>query len=250
MSNYDLNHELIIRLRISLIHSTAIYGRLVVCREIVLSFKDFKVNSPTYNGFRSRLLIFTLKLFYLVPSIIDCLHFLIIIRRKPINNLLIPAPMIVSSRTIIMLFAFLVIISACKSSNTAVVASSHESDFNDLENMEEASLMLADDMMPISRTIRQDLESYFQAFSELSLKEKEKRQQHIEYGMKYFQDNDTPVLIVVNILGDKKVYDEPTTIVNYLDYLKYTRKNPHTIGTFELNDDGKISKLELIVKTL
>lgn len=151
------------------------------------------------------------------------------------------------SRTLIIFFLSVVILIGCKSS-TSIVASSHDSDFSELEST--AAVMSEDDLMPLSKTLRQDLESYFQEFSELSLSEHEKRQRHIDYGMKYFQDNETPVLIVVNLMKDRKVYDQPTTIVNYLDYLKYTRKNPHTINNFELNDDGKISKLELIVKTL
>ncbi|MEL7004651.1 MAG: hypothetical protein AAFN93_18230 [Bacteroidota bacterium] len=158
--------------------------------------------------------------------------------------------MITNDRTILLLFVCALLVGACKSSSTAIVASTHDSDFSRFDNTEAGTLMLEENMMPISRTIRKDLEDYFQEFSELALTETEKRQDHIDYGMKYFQDNDTPVLIVVNVFGDKKVYDEPTTIVNYLDYLKYTRKNPHTIGNFELNDNGKISKLELIVKTL
>ncbi len=156
--------------------------------------------------------------------------------------------MIAFGRTVMTILIFVVILNACKSSSSSLVASTHESDFTDLEN--NSSSMLEEDLMPLSRTLRQDLEDYFQEFSELSLSEQQKRQEHIEYGMKYFQDNDTPVLIVVNMMSNKKVYDEPTTIINYLDYLKYTRKNPHTIHNFELNDNGKISKLELIVKTL
>lgn len=156
--------------------------------------------------------------------------------------------MIAFGRTIMTLLLFVVIFSSCKTSSNVLVASSHDSDFTESE--EEATSMLEQDLMPLSRTLRQDLENYFQEFSELSLTEQQKRQQHIEYGMKYFERNDTPVLIVVNTVRDKKVYDEPTTIVDYLDYLKYTRKNPHTINNFELNDSGKISKLELIVKTL
>lgn len=157
--------------------------------------------------------------------------------------------MIASIRTVCAILLFSLICSACQTSSQ-LVASTHDSDFPNGQNGNSEMAMLEKDLMPISRTIRQDLENYFQEFSELALTEHEKRQRHIDYGMKYFQDDDTPVLIVVNQMESKKIYDEPTTIVNYLDYLKYTRKNPHTINNFELNDNGKISKLELIVKTL
>ena len=133
-----------------------------------------------------------------------------------------------------------VITASCKTSTTAVSAT----DAN-LASMDQG------DMHHISRTLRKDLEDFFQEFSELSFDQEEKRQEQIEYGLTYFHNNETPVLIVVNLLDDQqKIYDEPMTIVNYLDYLKHTRKNPHTINNFELNDEGKITMLELVTKTL
>ncbi len=105
-----------------------------------------------------------------------------------------------------------------------------------------------DDMLRVSGTIRQDLENYFNEFSKLSLDDEEKRESYLSKGLSWFQDASTPVLIIVNEVNGKKIYDKPTTIEQYLDYLKHTRQSPHTINNFELNEAGRITKLELTLK--
>ena len=61
----------------------------------------------------------------------------------------------------------------------------------------------------------------------------------------YFESNDSPVLIILQELNGKIFYDRPTTIENYLYYLKDLKKNYHQIEEMNLNNDDKINKLVL-----
>lgn len=64
----------------------------------------------------------------------------------------------------------------------------------------------------------------------------------------YFESNDSPVLIILQTLNGKVFYDRPTTIENYLYYLKDLKKNYHEIREMNLNNDDKIDKLILASK--
>lgn len=61
-----------------------------------------------------------------------------------------------------------------------------------------------------------------------------------------FESEQTPVLIVISEQDGQKDYDKPTTIKNYLNYLKDQHKNINRVGSAQLNDKGKIKELELI----
>lgn len=64
-----------------------------------------------------------------------------------------------------------------------------------------------------------------------------------------FASPDVPVLIIIHESADgTKDYDEPTTILNYMNYLKDQGKNLNRIYKVETNDNGKITTLELIRK--
>jgi len=64
-----------------------------------------------------------------------------------------------------------------------------------------------------------------------------------------FASADVPVLIIINETADGvKDYDQPTTIKNYLNYLKDQDKNLNNIYGFKTNAQGKITELELIRK--
>ncbi len=61
-----------------------------------------------------------------------------------------------------------------------------------------------------------------------------------------FASDQTPVLIVISKEGEEKDYDKPTTIRDYLNYLKDQKKNVNRISNLVTNDAGKIKEVELI----
>jgi hypothetical protein len=60
-----------------------------------------------------------------------------------------------------------------------------------------------------------------------------------------FASSETPVLIVISGSGDQKDYDKPTTIKNYLNYLKDQKKNINRIENLQFDNSGKITEVEL-----
>jgi hypothetical protein len=69
--------------------------------------------------------------------------------------------------------------------------------------------------------------------------------QSINEALSMFASPDTPVLIVISESGGLKDYDRPTTIREYLHYLKDQKKNINTISSIKVNDAGKITEVEL-----
>jgi len=67
----------------------------------------------------------------------------------------------------------------------------------------------------------------------------------INEALAMFASPQTPVLIVVSESGGQKDYDRPTTIVDYLNYLKDQKKNPNKISNVQVDSSGKITELEL-----
>lgn len=61
-----------------------------------------------------------------------------------------------------------------------------------------------------------------------------------------FTSPDTPVLIVISEENGQKDYDRPTTIKDYLNYLKDQKKSINTISAMKVDGSGKITELELI----
>lgn len=68
----------------------------------------------------------------------------------------------------------------------------------------------------------------------------------IQETLSLFASPTVPVLIVINESNGIVDYDKPTTIANYLNYLKDTGANNNSIKNVELNSAGKIIELELI----
>jgi hypothetical protein len=54
-----------------------------------------------------------------------------------------------------------------------------------------------------------------------------------------------PVLIVISEENGKKDHDKPTTIKDYLNYLKDQKKNINDIGNIKVDGSGKITEVEL-----
>lgn len=61
-----------------------------------------------------------------------------------------------------------------------------------------------------------------------------------------FSNPDALVLIVISQSGDQKDYDRPTTIRDYLNYLKDTKNNSNKISDIKFDGSGKITELELV----
>ena len=71
----------------------------------------------------------------------------------------------------------------------------------------------------------------------------------IEEGLAMFSSPQVPVLIIISKSGNLKDYDEPTTILRYLNYLKDQQSSPNLVHTLVTDGNGKISELELIKKS-
>lgn len=68
----------------------------------------------------------------------------------------------------------------------------------------------------------------------------------INEALTLFSSVDAPVLIVISESGGQKDYDRPTTIKDYLNYLKDQKKRPDKIGNLQFDSSGKITEVELI----
>ena len=67
----------------------------------------------------------------------------------------------------------------------------------------------------------------------------------INEALALFSSPDTPVLIIISESGGQKDYDRPTTIKDYLNYLKDQKKNINPINDVKFDAAGKITELEL-----
>jgi hypothetical protein len=63
-----------------------------------------------------------------------------------------------------------------------------------------------------------------------------------------FESNNAPVLIIISQAGGFNDYDRPTTIENYLNYIKDQKVNRNKVYNLKTNDNGKITEVELIKK--
>ncbi|MBP6977780.1 MAG: hypothetical protein PHD61_12065 [Bacteroidales bacterium] len=70
----------------------------------------------------------------------------------------------------------------------------------------------------------------------------------INQALKMFVNESVPVLIIISQEGGMTDYDEPTTILKYLQYLDDTKNNVNRISNIVLNQEGLITELELIKK--
>ena len=151
------------------------------------------------------------------------------------------------TQTCIALLVVATFLNACKASK-ADVSTSTDQPAVPVPTNGEMTAKDMDNMLRVPGTIRQDLENYFEEYAQLGLDNEEMREDYLRKGLAYFQQASTPVLIIVNQVNGKNIYDKPTDIEKYLDYLKHTRQSPHTINNFELDEEGRITKLELTLK--
>lgn len=69
----------------------------------------------------------------------------------------------------------------------------------------------------------------------------------INEALNMFSSQQVPVLIIIfeDEQQDVVDYDEPTTIGDYLHYLKVVKRKPDNVEKLEFNDNGKISEIIL-----
>ena len=67
----------------------------------------------------------------------------------------------------------------------------------------------------------------------------------ISEALTLFASSSTPVLIVISDSNGMKDYDKPTTIKDYLNYVKDQKKNINMISDLKTDSAGKIIELEL-----
>ncbi len=67
----------------------------------------------------------------------------------------------------------------------------------------------------------------------------------INEALTLFASPETLVLIVISDSGGMKDYDKPTTIKDYLNYLKDQKKNINSVSSLKTDNAGKITELEL-----
>ncbi len=70
----------------------------------------------------------------------------------------------------------------------------------------------------------------------------------IKEALKMYASEDTPVLIIIHKEGDVVDYDKPTTIKNYLNFVKDQKKYDNKISSVKFDPYGQITELELIKK--
>ncbi len=88
------------------------------------------------------------------------------------------------------------------------------------------------------------LEQYFSAIS--SSGNAASANSSINEALALFASDQTPVLIVIHESGGQKDYDKPTTIKDYLNYLKDQKKQADKIGNLQFDNSGKITEVELV----
>ncbi len=64
--------------------------------------------------------------------------------------------------------------------------------------------------------------------------------------LQLFSSNSVPVLIIISQAGGFNDYDRPTTIEDYLNYIKDQKANRNRINELKFNEAGKITEVELI----
>jgi len=101
----------------------------------------------------------------------------------------------------------------------------------------------------VSMTLKGKLESSFQSIADASSAGNlSMANSLIESALNYFSAPDIPVLIIISREGSMVDYDKPTTINNYLNFLKDQKENRNAVDSYQLDAAGKIKELDLIKK--
>jgi len=108
----------------------------------------------------------------------------------------------------------------------------------------EAEERAARDAEAAKRAPYTKLEGYFNAISNAS--SADAANASINEALSLFSSPETPVLIVIHEAAGQKDYDRPTTIRNYLNYLKDQKKKADKLGELKFDSAGKITEVELV----
>jgi hypothetical protein len=155
------------------------------------------------------------------------------------------------------LLAVLLIASGCKSKKKAMeakaaaerarmeqeAASQKQREEDELKRKREAEELARKDAEAKKQGPAQKLDLFFNAIANSG--NVGGANQSIDEALTLFASGDTPVLIVISEENGQKDYDRPTTIKNYLNYLKDQKKNPNKISNLQFDGAGKITELEL-----
>lgn len=90
------------------------------------------------------------------------------------------------------------------------------------------------------------LDDYFEQIA--SSRSYEEANEKIKDAIKLFSDENAPVLIIISQAGGITDYDKPTTIREYLHYLKDQKRYTSKVYQVKTDDYGLITELELIKK--
>ncbi|SHK46466.1 hypothetical protein SAMN04488028_10593 [Reichenbachiella agariperforans] len=151
----------------------------------------------------------------------------------------------IPSWSMVIILALLVGFSSCKSkkkltksSDAPIVTTTQE--VEPIEEPEEKP-----EVEPVEKVLSKEekLTNYFNAVATSS--STASANASIEEALTMFGRPDAPVLIVIYKDGSEAGYDEPTTIDNYLHYLKDTKNNKAVIEEIVYDDNGQIKELVL-----
>ena len=164
-----------------------------------------------------------------------------------------------SSRVVMWLFVLMICFTGCKSKKKAAEAARAAEERARLEQEanlrkeEEERKRLAEEAARRDAEARQKdmlanepkakLNQYFQSIAGSG--NAASANSSINEALALFASPDTPVLIVISEEGSQKDYDRPTTIRQYLNYLKDTKNNSNTISDLQFDNSGKITEVEL-----
>ena len=164
-----------------------------------------------------------------------------------------------SSRVVMWLFVLMICFTGCKSKKKAAEAARAAEERarieqeSKLRTEEEQKRKDAEEAARRDAEARQNealanapkakLNQYFQSIASSS--NAASANSSINEAMTLFSSPDTPVLIVISEENGQKDYDRPTTIRQYLNYLKDTRNNANSISNLQFDSSGKITEVEL-----
>jgi hypothetical protein len=164
-----------------------------------------------------------------------------------------------SSRLVFLLFILTVFASGCKSKKKAMEAARAQEERARLEQEakarqqqeEEAKRKEAEERARREAELKANIEKapktrvseYFSAIANST--STTSANSSINEALTLFASPDTPVLIVISESNGQKDYDRPTTIREYLNYLKDTKKSMNDVSNMQVDSAGKITELEL-----
>ena len=146
-------------------------------------------------------------------------------------------------------------LAACKSSKKVADSSSNDATEEQQEKPDDTSVEVemtetseSEKKEVTMKTVSTKLDDYFDAIAN-SAANTTQANRNINEAKTMFASPDVPVLIVIHEAEDGTMdYDQPTNIMDYMNYLKDQGKNLNSIHEVKTNQRGKITELVLIRK--